>query len=368
LGISAVVEVPRSSRLPIPLEKLIVADSPLPSRESFAGDEDDIPAHWDGLQLIPHSDQDGQPIAAGGKFDFIAQANLELDLADALGEDVLASVAPDSTLTLRFKGYYNDHSLSSLDALRGKVSAPDGSSAGDQQDLAKLLLTNGCEWDFVLTFPLADVVDTEDPDSTVVEIELEYFDGDFSNMFFDFSTSTACTTSPPTGMENGGLELTEVFLSASTTRSPPGDLDGDFSLTAADIDLLAAQLRTGSDDRRFDLDADGLIDVDDLQTLVHELFNTYFGDSNLDGQFNTADVVHVLASGEYEDGVVMNSSWSTGDWNGDGEFSSSDLVVALADGGFEQGPRAAVQAVPEPMSALMFCLGCCVLTLVCRRR
>jgi hypothetical protein len=308
------------------------------------------------LQLIPHGDQNGQPITAGGKFDFIAKAVLELDLPAALGEDAWARVPPDSLLTFRFKGYYNDHSLSSLDALRGRVSTQEDRSATDQQDLGQLLLTNGCEWDFVLTYPLGEVVDFEDADSAVVEIELEYFDGDFSNMFFDFSTSTACTTSPPTGMENGGLELKEVFL--TTPSSPRGDLNGDFSLTAADIDLLTAQIRVGSDDQTLDFDADGLVGVGDLETLVRDLMKTYFGDADLDGKFDTSDLVDVLSFGEYEDGNLNNSTWSTGDWNGDGEFSSSDLVVALADGGFEQGPRVALPAVPEPSGAVAFSLGC----------
>jgi hypothetical protein len=355
-GMSAIVEVPRNSRQLIPLDQMVVVDTPSPSRESFAGDDDDVPAHWDGLQLIPHGDEDGQPITAGGKTDFIAKAMLELDLPAALGEEAWARVPSDSMLTLRFKGYYNDHGLSSLDALRAKVSTDEGHSATDQQDLAQLLLTNGCEWDFVLTYPLGEVVDFDDTDSAVVEIELEYFDGDFSNMFFDFSTSTACTTSPPTGMENGGLELNEIFL--STPSSPRGDLNGDLALTAADIDLLTAQIRIGSDDQQFDLDADGLVDVGDLETLVRDLVKTYFGDADLDGRFDTADLVDVLSSGEYEDGIVKNSTWSTGDWNGDGEFSSSDLVVALADGGFEQGPRVASPAVPEPSGALALSLGC----------
>jgi hypothetical protein len=355
-GISAIVEVPRNSRQIIQLDQIVVVDTPSPSRESFAGDDDDVPAHWEGLQLIPHGDQDGQPITAGGKTDFTANALLQLDLPAALGEEAWAQVPQDSTLTLRFKGYYNDHSLSSLDALSATVSTDVGRSATDRQDLSKLLLTNGCEWDFVLTYPLDEVVDFEDADSAVVEIELEYFDGDFSNMFFDFSTSTACTTSPPTGMENGGLELQEVFI--STPSFQRGDLNGDLAVTPADIDLLAAQMRIGSDDPQFDLDADGLVGFGDLETFVHDVVKTYFGDADLDGRFDSSDVVDVLSSGQYEDAIVQNSTWSTGDWNGDGEFSSSDLIVALADGGFELGPRMAAAAVPEPSGALAFLLGC----------
>ncbi len=84
---------------------------------------------------------------------------------------------------------------------------------------------------------------------------------------------------------------------------------------------------------------------------------TYFGDANLDGEFNTGDLVSVLSAGQYEDTVPQNSQWATGDWDGDGEFRTSDLVVALADGGFEQGPRAAVSVVPEPTSILNLMVG-----------
>ena len=52
-----------------------------------------------------------------------------------------------------------------------------------------------------------------------------------------------------------------------------------------------------------------------------------------------------------------NSTWATGDWNGDAEFDFGDLVLAFQDGGYEQGPRAAVNAVPEPSSAILLVVG-----------
>jgi hypothetical protein len=61
----------------------------------------------------------------------------------------------------------------------------------------------------------------------------------------------------------------------------------------------------------------------------------------------------VFQAGEYEDGAVENSTWSTGDWNGDTEFNSRDLVVAFTGGGYEQGPRPSSQAIPEPTFRLM---------------
>ncbi|MCA9215162.1 MAG: PEP-CTERM sorting domain-containing protein [Planctomycetales bacterium] len=79
---------------------------------------------------------------------------------------------------------------------------------------------------------------------------------------------------------------------------------------------------------------------------------TWFGDSNLDGVFNTSDLVTVFQEGQYEDGIDGNSSWTTGDWNGDGEFDTGDLVLAFQDGGFEVGPRQSVASVPEPSSTV----------------
>jgi hypothetical protein len=59
------------------------------------------------------------------------------------------------------------------------------------------------------------------------------------------------------------------------------------------------------------------------------------GDANLDGLFDTADLLALFQLGEYEDGVPDNSNWFSGDWNEDGEFDSSDLIEALALGWYE---------------------------------
>jgi hypothetical protein len=130
----------------------------------------------------------------------------------------------------------------------------------------------------------------------------------------------------------------------------PGDFDDDFVLTATDIDRLAGELRSGGADLRFDSNYDGAVDSLDLTAWVEHLAHTWYGDANLDGEFNSTDLVAVLAAGQYEDGLAGNSGWATGDFDGDGDFTSSDLVTALADGGYEQGPRAARAAVPEPSS------------------
>ncbi|MFC1757753.1 tandem-95 repeat protein [Planctomycetota bacterium] len=64
------------------------------------------------------------------------------------------------------------------------------------------------------------------------------------------------------------------------------------------------------------------------------------GDSNLDGEFNSQDLVLVLQVGEYEDDIVGNSSWAEGDWDCSGDFDSEDLILAFQHYGIEQSPIA----------------------------
>jgi uncharacterized protein YjbI with pentapeptide repeats len=146
----------------------------------------------------------------------------------------------------------------------------------------------------------------------------------------------------------------------SFVRSSIGDYDADDLLDADDIDMLARRFQGvyyGGPDTMFDVNSDLTVDLQDLDFWVHEIGHTYFGDTNLDGEFNSTDLLNVFSAGEYEDDVAGNSGWSTGDWDADGEFTSSDLVVALADGGYEQGPRAAAAAVPEPASLALVLTG-----------
>ena len=132
-----------------------------------------------------------------------------------------------------------------------------------------------------------------------------------------------------------------------------GDFNQDGMLDAADIDALTAAVNSQQNDTMFDLDGDADVDADDRAMWVVELKNTFFGDSNLDGQFGTGDLVAVFGAGQYEDGIEGNSTWASGDWNGDGDFSTTDLVFVFAAGGFEEGPRQTAQSVPEPSSIVV---------------
>ena len=143
-----------------------------------------------------------------------------------------------------------------------------------------------------------------------------------------------------------------------------GDFDLSGVLDSPDIDDLTVQVAGGQNPPTYDLTGDSLVDQSDIREWVKGLFNSWIGDANLDGEFNSGDLVVVLSSGAYE--ADVDSVWSTGDFNGDRRTNTSDLVFALADGGYELGPRGATAAVPEPSAIALTLLG--VVTIGVRRR
>jgi uncharacterized protein YjbI with pentapeptide repeats len=150
--------------------------------------------------------------------------------------------------------------------------------------------------------------------------------------------------------------------------SPPGDLDADDRLSAADVDMVARPgllapywLPFGA----FDLNGDGSINHADHRVWVKDLAHTWYGDANLDGEFNSTDLIDALAAGTYE--ADMAAGWASGDFDGNGHFDSSDLIEALADGGYEQGLRPpAAAAVPEPQACALLTMG--LVVALCGRR
>lgn len=159
-----------------------------------------------------------------------------------------------------------------------------------------------------------------------------------------------------------------IMLARLLTERQPGDLNADGSVDVDDIITLVAQPlpQPGSNGR--DLTFDGVVDAADLEKLVIEELNTSFGDANLDGEFNSGDLVQVFAKGLYEDGIEDNSDWTSGDWNGDLDFDSSDLVKAFQGGSYEQGRRDVRTAVPEPANRLPLVTGLMIVALSVRTR
>ena len=195
---------------------------------------------------------------------------------------------------------------------------------------------------------------------------------DLNSAFFSLETTYNQWTVFPNSFDPRPAGLT---LETSAT----GDFDASDALDVTDVDWLSAMIRLGPrapipwwiPDEVFDLSSDSVIDQEDRRLWVKDLASTWFGDANLDGEFNSSDIVQVFQGGEYEtpsipdvdwnDKFKTRVSWSEGDWNGDGVFDSLDFVLAFEDGGYEQGPRTDVVAVPEPGSVALILAGVCLL-------
>ncbi|MCA9168921.1 MAG: PEP-CTERM sorting domain-containing protein [Planctomycetales bacterium] len=163
----------------------------------------------------------------------------------------------------------------------------------------------------------------------------------------------------PGGDRVGLGEVAFPMLSASL----PGDFDQSGTLDVADIDALSAAVLAGNNPTAYDVNTDGSVDDKDLKYWIEDLFDSWVGDSNLDKEFNSSDLVAIFQEGKFETGAA--ATWAQGDWTGDGVFDSSDFVAAFQGGGFEQGVRAAVSAVPEPSSIILLGIGT---LLIARRR
>lgn len=147
-----------------------------------------------------------------------------------------------------------------------------------------------------------------------------------------------------------------------TNAGVAGDFNADGQLTVLDINDLTTQSAGGTNPAKYDLTGDAAVNNADVQRWVKDLKKSWIGDADLNGEFNSSDLVAVLAAGKYE--VDTASVWADGDFNGDGRTNSGDLIAALSDGGYEQGPRAAVSAVPEPATGFA---GLALLALAARK-
>lgn len=149
---------------------------------------------------------------------------------------------------------------------------------------------------------------------------------------------------------NGPIRFNEA---AKYVRAMLGDADENGLLEVNDINLIAEKM--GTDDPTCDLNGDRRVDEVDHRIWVKELKGTWFGDANLDREFNSSDMVQVLRAGKYE--TRVDTGWEEGDFNGDGDFNSSDLVVAFVDGGYERGLQTVAATVPEPSALWLLTVG-----------
>ena len=135
-----------------------------------------------------------------------------------------------------------------------------------------------------------------------------------------------------------------------------GDYNADGTFFIDDLNTLSSAIHEGTDDLKFDLNGDGFVDRKDRHQWLHSVKHTSYGDTNLDGEFNSADLVIAMQSGRFENVNQYPATWQDGDWNGDRWFDSADLVLAWQTGTYETQSEPLI--VPEPNSYLWIAATC----------
>jgi hypothetical protein len=133
----------------------------------------------------------------------------------------------------------------------------------------------------------------------------------------------------------GDSSFGDVTVRVGSAVVERADFSGDGVVDEIDIQQLAVGLRANAGPQ-FDLNLDSTLDAEDWRVMIYDVMQTSFGDANLDGTFDSNDMVQTFQAGEYEDAIAGNSTWKEGDWNGDGDFDTNDFVLAFQTGLYER--------------------------------
>jgi hypothetical protein len=152
-----------------------------------------------------------------------------------------------------------------------------------------------------------------------------------------------------------GQAVLDAYTTLLTER---GDVNASGGTNAGDVAALYASFGTPS--WLMDMNVDGAVDIDDVSTMITEIFRTVPGDFNVDGFVNAADYVR-LRKGEGTTGAL----YTEGDADLDGDVDENDRSIWQSRFGFERqdlmaaGGGSGAALVPEPaaLALVMFGLG-----------
>lgn len=159
-------------------------------------------------------------------------------------------------------------------------------------------------------------------------------------------------TNPASVADGSLLMLRPAFKS--------GDFNGDGAFDCADIDTLIEAIVTGNPDPRFDLNADGMLDLDDRDVWLSEAGaaqltsgNAYLlGDATLDGIVDGNDF---LAWNAHK--FQPTAAWCQADFNADGVTDGLDFVLWNQNKFTSAAARQTDSQVPEPAATAVLILG-----------
>ncbi len=132
---------------------------------------------------------------------------------------------------------------------------------------------------------------------------------------------------------------------------PPvrGDLTGDGVVNVDDVNTLLHALGAEAGTAAVaggDLDGDGAVGRSDLDTLLRDILATEYGDANLDGRVDLDDLT--LLGTQYGQAVT---GWAQGDFTGDGVVDLDDLTILGTHYGFAAQSTASAPAPSAPATA-----------------
>ncbi len=149
------------------------------------------------------------------------------------------------------------------------------------------------------------------------------------------------------------------YLDVLTRR---GDLNADTFTNTADVLEIYNNLGLADTDPNFwtlDLNVDGVIDLNDVATMITEISRSLPGDFDLDGNVDGNDLL-VLQRGI---GTTSGALYTDGDASLDGVINQADFDIWAANFGFVTSGLVApavsqAGAVPEPTACVLAMLGC----------
>ena len=183
----------------------------------------------------------------------------------------------------------------------------------------------------------------------------DYVDAGFASgdLFFALTSIHSASMDGPSTFPSFYLDVNgtslgktaQLLIEFGPSSSILGDFNQDGVLDAIDIDSLSAEVLAETNNPSFDVSGDGLVNADDRRVWVNDLRLTYFGDSDLNGEFDEQDIVTAFVVGKY---LESSAGWAEGDWDGDLRFDEQDFILAFQAGGYGAGARGVARAVPEP--------------------
>ncbi|MCA9212924.1 MAG: hypothetical protein KDB27_07665 [Planctomycetales bacterium] len=178
-----------------------------------------------------------------------------------------------------------------------------------------------------------------------------------SPLYARFRLSSAGGLSPRGPANDGEVEDYRILT---------GDANGDNQVDAADVDVVMRAARgegnafiyTNSDrDTSFfdvhtddvhivgDVNSDGSLDQDDVQFFLNNILQTTPGDVDLNGRFDSGDLVKMFTTARYENNIPGSATFADGDMDGNGLFDSSDLVKMFSEGRYDSGASPIDQSI-----------------------